>query len=545
MVLPTIVKPDTVVLLVVVPVSCASFAVAISSNSDASYERMVVVEEGVIAWTDRDHRYVDVPSCLLNGILFQGPYKEVPEGTVLSVRPNARARVFVVVERSCSGQLHETLPEAGWQQEEYAPRWHGMPTMTMFHHDCCAGAAVTLPATQGTTAVFSVVVVPVAGAIVSPVEVSCTSTRVAGDAVRSLSRLDPVPLTEGCLAWNDAGHRFVNVPGWMVGATLFRSPHRGPPAGSTFAVRPAASSVVYVIVEEELDGGPGRSGGLLPTVLVDNKWERRGEAPTWSLQSKLAVFARRVSAREALSTPEISDLGVDGAVVALVVKVDIEAFDASVQTSNGLEYGRLGMEETVCVWSDCANVYTWVPTQAKGGIHFSGPHNSTPHGTRLRVHATGAFRAYVIFEAAYRGGQARSGGFSESLPADGWKKEVGEPSWGNGKSDMKTFSKMAPEGEDLHLPPTVGQAVFSIAVVNIASDSDKLADELKRAFKAWDADGKGGIQRRDLHMLLSALCPGIDDNGKEALLDSMDKNKTGVVNYEEFADAVILSSSAA
>merc|ERR1719271_827475 len=110
MVLPTVVKPDTIVVLIAVPVSVDSFAVAINSNSSASYERMVVVEEGVIAWNDRDHRYVDVPSCLLNGILFQGPYKDVPEGTTLTVRPNARARVYVILERSCSGGLHDSLP---------------------------------------------------------------------------------------------------------------------------------------------------------------------------------------------------------------------------------------------------------------------------------------------------------------------------------------------------------------------------------------------------------------------------------------------------
>merc|ERR1719409_1694585 len=113
MVLPTVVKHDTIAVLIAVPIACDSFAVAISSNSSASYERMVVVEEGVTAWNDRDHRYVDVPSCLLNGILFQGPYKDVPEGTILNVRPNARARIFVIVEKSCSGQLHQGLVARG------------------------------------------------------------------------------------------------------------------------------------------------------------------------------------------------------------------------------------------------------------------------------------------------------------------------------------------------------------------------------------------------------------------------------------------------
>jgi len=536
--LPSVMKQDSIVLLIAVPVSCDSFAVAITSNSSASYDRMVVVEEGVTAWIDRDHKYMDVPSCLLNGILFQGPYKDIPDGTIVTVRPNARARVFVVLERSCSGQLHQSLAERGWQVENVAPRWHGMPTMLMFSLTCSAGAAVSLPATQGNAAVFSVVVCPAAATTVAPAEVSCVNTR-AQDPSRSFVKLEPAPLSQGTVVSQSGAERFQNVPGWMLGATLFRAPTAGPSSGTVFSVRASAPSVVYIIFEEE------RSGGLLPNALPDGKWERRQESPTWNSSSKLAVFARRVAARETLTTPEIVDASSQGSAIALVVKVDIESFDATVQTSSGLEYGRSQMMETACAWSDCANVWTWVPTYMNGGTLFNGPHDSTPQGSVIRISATGAFRAFVIVEKEYRGGQARHGGFVTALPADGWQPESAAPSWGDGNSVMKIFSKMAPEGQDLCLPTTFGPVVFSIVVVNIAASTDTLAEELRKIFKAWDPSGKGGIHTQDLDIILTALCPSLDAKGKEAMFKSIDRRQRGVISYEELIEKVLLASDAA
>jgi len=300
--------------------------------------------------------------------------------------------------------------------------------------------------------------------------------------------------------------------------------------------------VVYVIIEEGSGYGPGRSGGLLPNALPDGKWEKRQEAPAWIADSKLAVYGRRVAAREALTTPDLEeDPDSKGTVIALVVKVDIDAFDAAVQTSNGLEYGRCEMMETACAWSDCANIYTWVPSYTKGAMLFNGPHDSVPQGTCVRVTATGAFRAYVIVEATYKGGQARDGGFLNSLPADGWQPEREAPSWGDGNSVMKIFSKMAPEGQDLRLPATNGVVVFSIVVVSIASSTDNLAEELRKTFKAWDSGGKGGIQRGDLEILLTALCPSLDTKGKEAMLKSLDRSKRGVISYEELVEKILLA----
>jgi len=282
------------------------------------------------------------------------------------------------------------------------------------------------------------------------------------------------------------------------------------------------------------------SGGLLPSALTDEKWEKRAEAPHhYGMDdSKLVVYARRCGSCEALCTPELT---VAGAVMALVVKVDVEAFDASVHTSDGLEYGRATMEETACAWADCQNRFSWVPDRTKGAMLFRGPHVSTPNGTKVRVTANGAFRAYIILEVEYKGGQARTGGWKEALPALGWVPEAGSPSWGDNASSMKVLSRMACEGEEIILPPTNGQVVFSIAVVDIArGGGDRLAEEMKRAFRAWDKDGKGGLSRGDMRNLLCTLCPDMQAQGCDALLDSMDKTGSGLFGYEEFIEKVLL-----
>jgi len=465
----------------------------------------------------------------------------VPEGTTLTVRPNSRAKVFVVIERSTNGGLGESLPAAGWMRENGAPRWHEMPTMLTYSHDAAAGMALALPPTRGAVAVFSVIVVQAANAPVAPVEISCGCGRPAGVASPAMD-MELVPLLEGSAAWLDEpASRLSKVPEWMLGATLVRGPQQGPPAGAVIAVRPVAPSVVYAVVEEPADGKPGRSGGLLPSVLPGSGWEPRQDVPEWPEGSKLAVFAKRVTAREVLCLPTIAE---EGAVFMLVVKVDLEAFDASMETTLGLEYCRAPMVETAVAWSDKQNRWAWVPTFMTGGILFQGPHDSMPTGTTLRVTASGAFRIYVIVEAEYKGGSARSGGFPESLPEAGWQTENSAPSWGDTASTMKVFSLKVAEHVELTLPPTTERAVFSVVAVSLASGPDRLAQELKRSFRAWDGEGKGGIRKDDLGGLLEALCPALAPPAREELLAWADRGTTGVVAYEEFIDRVVLASSA-
>lgn len=524
--IPELVSSDAVLLIVVVPVALGSFAVQVESNTGLQYGSMVAMEEGVVAWTDRDHRYSNIPTYLLGGMLVQGPHKDVPEGTAVTIRPNAAAKVCVILESSNNAGLYASLPAQGWKSEVGAPRWHDYTTMTTFSRQCVAGCAVVLPPTQGPQAVFSIVVVPTASGLVAPLEVS------------GLPDLDVVQMREGVAIWNDESHPFLKVPGWMLGATLLaRGSHRGPPSGTVLGVRPAAPSVVYAIVEAELHGRPGRCGGLLADVFRAEGWERRDEAPEWKSGSALVVFAKRTPARVCVSLPPFTD---DGAVFSLAVKVDVEAFDATVETSYGLEYDRAKMEEACIVWSDRPCVFTWVPTVATGGVLFRGPHCGTPVGTTIRIHATGAFRAYVIVEASYKGGQARSGGFPESLPQMGWTFVNSAPSWNDLASTMKTFTKAAPEGTVLELPPTTGPVVFSIAVVNVASSPQRLGEEVKMAFKAWDPEGKGAIAKEDLAQILRVLCPDMDSAQCESVLAQVDRRGSGRIDYSEFVDRVML-----
>merc|ERR1712107_809872 len=97
----------------------------------------------------------------------------------------------------------------------------------------------------------------------------------------------------------------------------------------------------------------------------------------------------------------------------------------------------------------------------------------------------------------------------------------------------------AADGVELILPPTVGEVVFSVVTVDISSSPERLSEELKQAFKAWDPEGHGGIFKVDLDTLLQALCPGLDASGREALLTKADRYGNGRIAYKEFIDRVM------
>mmetsp|Transcript_51603 Transcript_51603/g.144188 ORF Transcript_51603/g.144188 Transcript_51603/m.144188 type:complete len:674 (+) Transcript_51603:120-2141(+) len=539
--LPDVRDAGALLILVAVPVVTGSFAVSVLSNTGTPEEKLVIVEEGVVAWKDRDHCYFDVPRFLLGGVLYQGPHKDVPDGTVCSVRPNSRARVYVVTERTCSGGFVDSLPAQGWVKEQGAPRWHDVATMVMFSRDCAAGCALVLPPTRNNGAVFSIIIVPSQNALFAPVEVSCTSPASAA------SGLDLVSLSEGMPIWYDDAERLERVPEWMLGATMARGGRAGPPQGARFGVRAAGPSVVYAVIE---DAQEAMQLGLQPQTLLAAGWERRNEAPQLGSGSPLAVYAKRIGARESLCVPPFTEAG---STFALVVKVDVEAFDASVETSAGFEYNRTSMQETVVVWTDRPHRYAWLTPSILGGFLFRGPHNATPSGTIIRIRASGAFRAYVIVEADYKAkagrsegqyvGPARNGGFLSTLPNTGWRKEVGSPSWGDTASVMKILSCRATEGMELLLPPTVGEIVFSIVVVNVASSAERLAEELRQSFQAWDPEEQGAISREDLDGLLSALCPELDDDGRKAFLAYADRAGTGRISYKELVDWLMSEAS--
>eukprot|EP00928_Gymnodinium_smaydae_P020371 TRINITY_DN17872_c1_g3_i1.p1 TRINITY_DN17872_c1_g3~~TRINITY_DN17872_c1_g3_i1.p1 ORF type:complete len:666 (-),score=152.66 TRINITY_DN17872_c1_g3_i1:83-2080(-) len=532
MALPEVKEDEAALILVAVPIVTGSFALSIVSSNAPGDERLTIMEEGVVAWRDRDHRFAGVPPALIGGVLYQGVHKDVPHGTVMSVRPNMCARVYVVCERASSGGLVESLPAKGWTMEDSAPRWHDLPTMVMFSCRCTAGCLLKLPATAGSGAIFSIIVCPSSGTLVAPVEATCMAA--TGESVS----LDLVPLANDTPAWHDSTDKLICVPDWMCGATLVRGSCAGPPVGSTYSLRAAAPSVVYVVLEEAAGMATAARSGGLPQALLAAGWERREGGPRCLPNSTLAVFARRVGARQPLCTPAVAEAG---ALMMVVVKVDIEAFDARVETNGGLDFPGTPCAETCLAWSDRPNRYAWLPPAVVGGTVFRGPFDALPSGTVLRVRGSGAFRAYVIVEVEYQGGQARSGGYAKTLPTHGWRLETGNPSCGDLKSKMAVFSRRAHEGEELVLPATVGEAVFNVVVVNVASGADRLADELRYSFEAWDKEGKGGLRREDLDGLLRVLCPDVDAAGRAALLSHADSSGKGIIGYAEFARSVMLT----
>lgn len=543
-VLPELTEEHTVMFLIAVPVVTGNFAVSLTSSSCPTYgNRMAIMREGITPWRNRDHKFVGVPKFLLGGILFQGPYKDIPDGTILTVRPNARSAVYVVVERTASGGFAQNLPAAGWRQESGAPRWHDTPTMVVYRRNCSAGFLLTLPPTQGSNTVLSVVVVPLAGCPIAPVEVSKCCCSSAAAAKPLPEPVDPVPLIEGT-PWDTEGTVLMKIPAWMAGAAYIQTAasfgQAGPSSGFRFAIRAAPPSVVYVLIETRHSGGIGRNGQLLPDALPAAGWEMRTETPDAGPSIQLAVYAKRVAAGEPLCLPPIVQ---DGAVIGLVVKVDMEAFDAVAETNAGVELQKTEMRETVIAWIDRPFRYAWVPTAMVGGTLFRGPHLGFPTGTDITISASGACRVYVLVEAEYTGGAARDGGFLRSLPQAGWHSESFDPSWNDKNSTVKVFSKRISDGEDITLPTVCDIAVFGVVVVNIAKTPDRLTEETKLSFRSWDPEGLGGIKQDDLNELLRIVCPSLDDYARTMLIADANPSGSGRIAYDEFIGKVLLAGA--
>eukprot|EP00930_Biecheleria_cincta_P087323 TRINITY_DN76567_c0_g1_i1.p1 TRINITY_DN76567_c0_g1~~TRINITY_DN76567_c0_g1_i1.p1 ORF type:complete len:761 (+),score=147.25 TRINITY_DN76567_c0_g1_i1:39-2285(+) len=575
--------------LFVAPVAAGSFTVAVHSSSGSQYSQTALMQEGVVAWADRDHCFMDVPEYLVGGILFQGPHKDIPEGTVLTVRPNSAARVYLLMEERSPG-LQAGL--AGWQQEKCAPRWLDRPSMVAFSRYCPAGWAAVLPPTGAPgSSIFSIVVVPEAGQATAPLEVSAChgpcdfSQAVAQDAAAHsptqelsfipLAALEFLPVSEGLTVQRGKrSGQLAGVPLWLVGATFVRL--ETPDASIAEALesgqrrivctgRSAAPSVFYALVDASAD----------EKALTAAGWERRQEAPDWidgGTKVPLAVYAKRVRARESLCIPplpnEDSKSQLLPEVIAVIVKVDVEAFDAAVETSSGLELARTAVAETGMIWTDRQNRLAWVPPCMKGGLLFRGPFDA-PYkpGTVFKISGSSAFRAYCIVEVKYSQKKelARNGaGLPQLLLEAGWRRESSAaPAWGDPASTMQVFSIRCAADRRVELPPLPSPSgadrprlLLMLAVVNIASSPDRLEEELKDTFKTWDSQGQGGLKRDDLVLLLKKFCPKLDEAGLNAVVEQasqapLSKKSSssgyppaGVVSHEDFLEKLFLFGAA-
>lgn len=67
---------------------------------------------------------------------------------------------------------------------------------------------------------------------------------------------------------------------------------------------------------------------------------------------------------------------------------------------------------------------------------------------------------------------------------------------------------------------------------------------MKEAFKAWDTDASGAIERNELQRVLKALNPNWAERDLNELMRSIDRNGNGVIEYEEFCDWVMQGEDA-
>eukprot|EP00933_Yihiella_yeosuensis_P074135 TRINITY_DN8296_c1_g1_i1.p1 TRINITY_DN8296_c1_g1~~TRINITY_DN8296_c1_g1_i1.p1 ORF type:complete len:1087 (-),score=248.94 TRINITY_DN8296_c1_g1_i1:268-3528(-) len=62
------------------------------------------------------------------------------------------------------------------------------------------------------------------------------------------------------------------------------------------------------------------------------------------------------------------------------------------------------------------------------------------------------------------------------------------------------------------------------------------ADYMEEAFKAWDVDKNGSIEKDELARVLQALMPNFSDRDMTELMRIVDKNGNGVIEYAEFCE---------
>jgi len=89
--------------------------------------------------------------------------------------------------------------------------------------------------------------------------------------------------------------------------------------------------------------------------------------------------------------------------------------------------------------------------------------------------------------------------------------------------------EIANEGMQRQLTPTDAMLIAQLT----QAETDNTA--IKAAFRKWDLDGDGTIDKYELMMVMRQLCH-VDESDLEALLQEADTNQDGEVQYEEFVD---------
>jgi len=68
----------------------------------------------------------------------------------------------------------------------------------------------------------------------------------------------------------------------------------------------------------------------------------------------------------------------------------------------------------------------------------------------------------------------------------------------------------------------------------LKADSENAEDEIREAFKVFDGDGNGFINRQELACVMNNLGEALTPDEIQTMIDDADQDGDGQINYEEF-----------
>ena len=79
---------------------------------------------------------------------------------------------------------------------------------------------------------------------------------------------------------------------------------------------------------------------------------------------------------------------------------------------------------------------------------------------------------------------------------------------------------------------------FTVLMQMQMTDTDN-TENLCAAFKVFDKDGSGSIDRDELHKIMTTLGEPLSDAEVDEMLREADKDRDGTINYQEFVTGLM------